>query len=108
MRVLAEKRRDEPRLCAYMPARIIVPGKVSDAPCIIRQMSPSGAKLEIDPAWILPRSFSFRIIGDCRLYQCTVKWRQELLVGVEFQSGQPSPFQTRVPRNQLPDRARTN
>jgi hypothetical protein len=106
MRVLVEHRHDQPRLAAYMPARIIVPGKVSEAPCVIRQMSPAGAQLQIDPAWILPRSFWLRIVGDFRLYQSTVKWRQDLLIGVEFEAGQSTPFQTRVPHNQLPNRAR--
>jgi hypothetical protein len=107
MRVLAKNRQDQPRLPAYMPAKIIVPGKVSEAPCVIRQISPAGAQLQIDPAWILPRSFWLRIIGDYRLHLCTVKWRQDLLVGVEFHSA-PSPFQTRITTNQLPNRVRTN
>lgn len=102
----SENREDGPRLSAYMPAKIIVPGKISEAPCVVRQMSPAGGQLQISPAWILPRSFLLRIIGDFRLYQCTVKWRQESMIGVEFESGQSSPFQTRVPQNQLPNRAR--
>jgi hypothetical protein len=102
----SENRHDEPRLSAYMPAKIIVPGKVSEAPCVVRQMSPAGAQLQISPNWILPRNFWLRIIGDYRLYQCTHKWRRDLIVGVEFQPTQSTPFQTRVSRSQLPNRAR--
>jgi hypothetical protein len=108
MKVLAEKRQDQPRLAAYMPAKIIVPGKVSEAPCAIREMSPAGALLQIDPAWIFPKSFSLRIVGDTRLYRCTVKWREDVFIGVEFSSGRPSPFEIRVLPNQLPNRARMN
>jgi hypothetical protein len=43
MIALAEKRTDQPRLPAYMPAKIIVLGKVSEAVCIVRQISPAGA-----------------------------------------------------------------
>ena len=66
----AERRKDEPRLTAYMPAKIIVPGKVSEAPCIVRQISPAGAQLHIDVNWILPRSFWLRLVGDPRIDRC--------------------------------------
>ena len=62
MIALAEKRKSHPRLEAYMQARIIVPGKTSEAPCVIRQISPAGAQLEIAPGWILPHSFWLRMV----------------------------------------------
>ena len=104
----AEKRKDQPRIAAYMPARIIVPGKVSEAGCIVRQISPAGAQLDIDPGWILPQSFWLRLVGDTRMHVCSVVWREGEHVGVEFRADQRSSWWNRhqQPAKQLPTRDR--
>ena len=107
MQTTAEQRRHQPRLTAYMPAKIIVPGKVSEAPCVIRQISPAGAQLHVDPSWILPRCFWLRMVGETQMHYCTVIWREGLHVGVEFRSDQRSSWWSRsYEKNQLPNRAR--
>src|SRR5688572_10622381 len=107
MTAAAEKRKYQPRLEAYMQARIIVPGKVCDGQCIIRQISPAGAQLQIAPEWILPRSFWLRIVGESQLHYCTLIWREGALAGVEFRPDQRSAWWSRSHElAQVPHRVR--
>lgn len=107
MTALAEKRKSHPRLEAYMQAKIIVPGKLSEAQCIIRQISPAGAQLEIAPGWILPHSFWIRIVGESQMHYCTVIWREGSRAGVEFRPDQRVAWWSRSHElSQMPNRAR--
>ena len=83
-----EKRLDQPRLFADIPGDIIIPGKVSVAPCHVVEVSPGGARLHLSTSWILPRSFSFRLVGTTRIFHSTVVWRQGSELGVEFRPDQ--------------------
>ena len=83
MNVIENKRNCERRL-VRMPAIILVPGQVSPAPCVIRELSSSGACLDVDPEWVLPRVFWLRISTDCHLHSGRMIWRQGRAVGVEL------------------------
>jgi hypothetical protein len=85
-----EKRKDQPRRAANLSADIIIPGKMSVAPCTVLEISPTGARLELSTSWILPRSFSFRLAGASRIFTSTVIWRQGELLGIEFKPDQRS------------------
>jgi hypothetical protein len=109
MTAAAEKRQDQPRLNAYMPAKIIVPGQVSPAECIVRQISPAGAQLQVDSSWILPRTFWLRIVGDPGMYHCTVRWREGRIIGVQFGTDDRNTWWAHSHNlvKQLPNRDRT-
>jgi hypothetical protein len=79
-----EQRKHQPRLPAHMSASIVAPGQLSPAPCVVREVSFTGAKLELDVNWIIPKLFWLRIDGDVRLHYCVVAWRNGSRVGVEF------------------------
>lgn len=87
---LKEKRVHQPRLPTNMKARLIVPGQVAPAPCTITDISPGGARLQIDTQWILPRSFWLRIVGDASLHYCVMVWRKGEEVGVDFRRPESS------------------
>jgi len=92
-----------------MAARIVAPGQNSPAPCLVREISEAGAKLQIDECWIIPRTFWLRIDGDIRLHHCTVVRRNGPEIGVEFPVGHDSSWwkHSRAALNrQLPTRAR--
>jgi hypothetical protein len=91
-----EKRRDQPRLDADIPADIIIPGKVAVAPCQVVEVSPAGARLQLSTSWVIPRSFSFRLAGAARIFHSTVIWRQGDLLGVEFRPDQRRDWWTTV------------
>jgi hypothetical protein len=81
------KRHHQPRRPTYIAAQIIMPGQVSSVPCVVREISPAGARLDIDAAWIMPRSFLLRMEGNTCMHSCTVVWRNGLDVGVKFAPG---------------------
>jgi hypothetical protein len=103
-----EARQHEPRLGAHMAAKIVAPGQVSPAPCVVREISPAGAKLEIADGWIIPRTFWLRITGDTCLHHCALVWRDGQAVGVEFSTGHGRTWwqHRRASNQQLPNRAR--
>jgi PilZ domain-containing protein len=82
-----EKRRDLPRLPARMEACIVAPVHGSLASCVVREVSPAGAKLEVDDDWFLPEAFWLRIVGDTGMHFCKVAWRHGASVGVNFVAG---------------------
>ena len=82
-----EKRRDQPRLPAHMEARIISPALGFPTRGVVREISPAGAKLDVDKNWTLPKAFWLRITGDSGMHFCTVAWREGTSVGVQFPTG---------------------
>jgi len=106
---LVEQRQFHPRLPANMSARIVAPGQISPAPCVVREISQFGAKLEIRPGWIIPRTFWLRIDGDSRLHHCLVVWRSSLIIGVDFPKEHDNTWwrhSRELLKKQIPSRAR--
>jgi hypothetical protein len=93
---------------AYMHATIVVPGHRTFPTCIVREISPGGARLEVDPNWILPRGFWLFIAGDTSMRYCLVRWREERKVSVDFQADQKSMWidRARDSVGSVPHRAR--
>src|SRR6185503_7049800 len=73
---------------AYMPAQMLVPGQDAPTPCIVREVSPSGAKIEVKGHSVVPRAFWLQIEGDTRLHLCNVAWINEEFVAVDFRPDQ--------------------
>jgi hypothetical protein len=103
----SENRKLQPRLPAYMAAKIVVPGQRAFPRCVVRQISPAGAKLEVNSNWVLPSRFWLHIDGDTRMHYCVVVWMDGTNVGVDFRPDQRSTWwkQSRE-LNQLPHRDR--
>lgn len=54
-------------------------------PCVIRDLSTSGARIEVDGASRLPDSFTL-MIGDYELkLTCRIVWRRPYHIGVRFE-----------------------
>jgi hypothetical protein len=70
-----------------MEARIISPGRRSPVPCVVREISPAGARLDVGKDWELPKAFWLRITGDSCMHFCTVTWRDGDSLGIEFPTG---------------------
>jgi hypothetical protein len=101
-------RQPRPGTAAYMHAMIVVPGHRTFPQCVVREVTPQGARLEVDRNWILPRDFWLFIAGDAHVRYCTLWWRDGGSVEVNFQSGQRNSWlRNSCSRNkQLPHRAR--
>ena len=104
--VLGEKRQHP--LPAYMPAHMLVPGQDTPTPCIVREVSPSGAKIEVKGHSIVPRAFWLQLEGDTQLHLCNVAWISEEYLAVDFRPSQRAAWTMRPigPSRQLPHRAR--
>jgi PilZ domain len=52
--------------------------------CLVRDISPTGAKLELEGASILPREFELAVPQRSAVYPCELKWRRQNAAGVRF------------------------
>jgi hypothetical protein len=87
-KIYPEKRRDQPRLPARMQARIISAARGSPAPCVVREISPAGAKLDVDKNWALPKAPAIvhallhgRLAGRHQCRRPVSDWARSRLVG---------------------------
>lgn len=66
-------------------ATIVFDGGRSRVPCIIRNLSETGAKLEVLSSAVsnIPRTFDL-IVAKVRPQGCTVMWRSLKELGVQF------------------------
>ncbi|MGQ0484072.1 MAG: PilZ domain-containing protein [Hyphomicrobiales bacterium] len=85
--MLHDDKRHKLRQSAVMQARIVMPNQRSFAPCFVREVSRTGAKLTIDDGWLIPKAFWLRIDGDPLLHYYTVVWRSAGEIGIELASG---------------------
>jgi len=52
--------------------------------CVVRNVSDTGAALEVASPLGIPQAFNLVISGNRNLYRCEVKWRTESRIGVAF------------------------
>jgi hypothetical protein len=64
-------------------ATVVFDGGRSRMPCIIRNLSESGAKLEVESVTRVPRTFDL-IVNRVRPQACAVVWRSMRELGVQF------------------------
>jgi hypothetical protein len=76
-------RRRQPRLRALKAGRAILPGGHSTFDCMIRNLSPLGAKMSFESTADIPPQFRLRL-EDGTTHNCAVKWRSPREIGVEF------------------------
>ena len=52
--------------------------------CLIRDMSPAGAMIEVGEAETLPACFELQLNGNRRSFRAEVRWRQHTMIGLSF------------------------
>ena len=52
--------------------------------CIVRNISATGAALEVTTPLFIPDRFTLLIPGDQSKHQCRIAWRKEKRIGVVF------------------------
>jgi len=80
---IAEHRRF-PRRSAYMKGSIFHPLQTEHMDCVVLDISSDGALINFQHAMDLPKIFWLRLEGDATLNLCTIAWRSERQMGVEF------------------------
>ena len=78
-------RRRSHRKKAFLAAYLVLEDRPAPVFCLVRDVSPQGARLElIEGGTSLPEAFVLSIGGRDRLYHAEVTWRQPNEVGVRF------------------------
>ncbi len=52
--------------------------------CLVRDISPTGAKLELDGTSVLPCEFDLAVPQRRTVHPCEIRWRRQNAVGVRF------------------------
>ncbi len=100
----ADEKRFAPRRKGQLPAMIHMDGVVTAVPCLIRDMSTTGAKLELRAGWDNPFSSGVSLNDRLQLvvrmdrvvYECKIVRRSATELGVKF-TAPPKPL-TKVVR----------
>jgi hypothetical protein len=80
---MSEHRR-ESRLRTFLKGRIIFNKGASTMDCLVRDLSPSGARLALTETSTLPESFDLYIPQKDRTYRATLCWRRADGIGITF------------------------
>ena len=81
---LANKKR-EARKSLQQPGWITLEGGFAARPCVVQDMSSTGAKVTIDDPNLLPGKLRLALTRDARTGRsCEVVWRRGKAVGVRF------------------------
>jgi len=81
---MSEHRR-EIRQRTFLKGRIIFNKGASSMDCLVRDMSPSGARLSLSETTTLPDAFELYIPQKDKTYRSTLAWRRLDSIGVTFQ-----------------------
>jgi len=65
-------------------AKILLPGNFSLFECTVRNLSPTGAQLELASTLGIPNSFRLKLDDKGDVHSCRVAWRTATRLGVEF------------------------
>ena len=103
----SDEKRQSPRRESLMPAVIFYPNQNQHVVCMVRDLSQDGALLDVPLAKEMPMVFWLRLDGETALRFCTVVWRSDYHLGVEFSEqiidrrrierwGEPAPVYSKI------------
>lgn len=89
---MSELRR-ETRLRTFLKGRIVFNNGNSSMDCLVRDLSPSGARLMLSQTATLPDGFDLLIPAKDRSHKATLRWRKADSIGVTFadEAARPAP-----------------
>ena len=79
---LTEEKRKHQRTEANEPAYVSAGGSVMR--CIVRNISPDGAAIDVDNPSFVPAQFRLVIARDSSTHDCRMIWIREKRIGVAF------------------------
>jgi hypothetical protein len=77
-----EEKRKHQRTEINEPAYVSAGGSVMR--CVVRNISPEGAAIEVDNPAFVPGQFRLVMASDSTTHDCTVIWIQQKRIGVTF------------------------
>ncbi len=81
--MLQDERRRQPRLKSLKGARAILNRGYTTFDCVVRNLSPLGAKITLGTTSDMPSRFELRF-EDGTIHHCEVRWRNPKEMGVAF------------------------
>ena len=78
-----ENRKGE-RVKSLLKAKILFNQRMTTFDGIVKNVSPEGAKIAIDPALSFPTEFELEIPAKSKTYRARMRWRDSESMGVEF------------------------
>ncbi len=93
---MSAEHRNEVRQRVFLKGRISFNNGASSMDCMVRDFSPSGARLALSETATLPATFDLYIPQKDRTYRATLRWRREDGIGVTFaeEGAAPAPAET--------------
>ena len=82
------EKRSAPRLRSFLKGKAIFNNRQSTLDCLVRDISATGARLEVSNAVLLPDVFDLYVPQKEMTYRARITWRGEGEIGVEFESPQ--------------------
>ena len=76
--------RTTPRRRCLIGARIAFNNRNSTLDCVLRDISPGGARLEHPTPFLLPDAFDLEIPADRRRFRARVVWRRPTACGIAW------------------------
>jgi hypothetical protein len=76
--------RSAERTRSFLRARIIFNNRMSTIDCIIKNFSPTGAKIALNETLAVPTEFEIDVPQKGRGYHARLVWRDKEAIGVEF------------------------
>jgi hypothetical protein len=77
-----EEKRKHPRTEINEPAYVSSGGSVMS--CVVRNISPQGAAIDIENPVFVPQRFRLVLAKDSSVYECQIAWIQQKRIGVTF------------------------
>jgi len=81
--VTSADNRRAPRMRTLKGARVVLPNNTSTFECTVRNLSDTGALLQMISTLGIPNRFSL-LMDDGRSSECEVAWRTDTRIGVRF------------------------
>jgi diguanylate cyclase (GGDEF)-like protein len=83
-----QERRHAVRTRSLLAGKILLNGQRSVIDCVVRNLSPQGACLQVASVVGIPQAFDLQIDGEKNARPCAAVWRARNRIGVDFQARQ--------------------
>ena len=93
--------RSAPRTRTLLQARIEFHGGATTVDCTVRDLSESGARLQVGESVVIPSKFTLFVPKHSRRYHALLRWHRGGYAGVEFESEQASSSGEADPESRL-------
>jgi hypothetical protein len=99
--------RQNVRMRTFLKGRIAFNGGASSMDCLVRDLSGTGARLELSETNTLPEVFDLYIQNKDQTYRSTLRWRRANGVGVTFDDIAAKPAPEAAPQAATTDSSMT-